>query len=50
MQLLRVARVKIYELIENKEIDGIKVGADWKIRTESVEKIVGEIPTEFFSD
>ncbi len=43
-------RVKIYQLIQDGTLEGFKVGADWKVKTDSVEKIIGEIPTEFFND
>jgi excisionase family DNA binding protein len=46
--LLRVQRPKVYELIKDGAIDGFKVGADWRIRTDSVEKLIGAIPMDFF--
>ena len=46
--LLRVQRPKVYELIRDGAIDGFKVGADWRIRRDSVEKLIGPIPMEFF--
>lgn len=46
--LLRVQRPKIYELIRDGAIEGFKVGADWRIRRDSVERLVGAIPPEFF--
>ena len=46
--LLRIHRPKVYDLIHEGLIDGFKVGADWRIRRESVEKIVGQIPLNFF--
>jgi excisionase family DNA binding protein len=46
--LLRVQRPKVYELIKNGAIDGFKVGADWRIRRDSVECLIGEIPEDFF--
>ncbi|HMO17514.1 MAG TPA: helix-turn-helix domain-containing protein [Oligoflexia bacterium] len=46
--LLRVQRPKIYELIKDGALDGFKVGADWRIRTDSLERLVGEIPQTFF--
>ena len=46
--LLRVQRPKVYELIRDGAIDGFKVGADWRIRRDSVENLVGPIPLEFF--
>lgn len=46
--LLRVQRPKVYELIKEGAIEGFKVGADWRVRRDSVELLVGEIPEEFF--
>ena len=46
--LLRVQRPKVYELIKDGAIDGFKVGADWRIRRDSVENLIGEIPEDFF--
>jgi excisionase family DNA binding protein len=46
--LLRVQRPKVYELIHAGAIEGFKVGADWRIRRDSVEKLIGAIPLEFF--
>ena len=48
-QLLRVQRPKVYELIRDGAIDGFKVGADWRIRRDSVEKLIGAIPIDFFA-
>lgn len=47
-RLLRVQRPKVYELIKSQLIDGFKVGADWRIRRDSVEKLIGTIPDDFF--
>lgn len=46
--LLRVQRPKVYELIRDGAIDGFKVGADWRIRRDSVENLIGQIPEDFF--
>ncbi len=46
--LLRVQRPKVYELIKDGAISGFKVGADWRIRRDSVENLIGEIPQGFF--
>lgn len=46
--LLRVQRPKVYELIKDGAIDGFKVGADWRIRKDSVENLIGAIPEDFF--
>lgn len=47
--LLRVQRPKVYELIKEGAIEGFKVGADWRVRRDSVELLVGQIPEEFFT-
>ena len=49
-KLLRVQRPKVYELIRDGAIEGFKVGADWRIRKDSVEKLIGPIPEDFFGD
>jgi len=46
--LLRVQRPKVYELIKDGAIDGFKVGADWRVRKDSVENLIGPIPEDFF--
>ena len=46
--LLRVQRPKVYELIKDGAIDGFKVGADWRIRRDSVENLIGAIAEDFF--
>ena len=48
-RLLRVQRPKVYELIKSNIIQGFKVGADWRIKRDSVEKLVGPIPESFFN-
>lgn len=48
--LLRVQRPKVYELIKDGAIDGFKVGADWRIRRDSVEALIGAIPEDFFEN
>lgn len=47
-QLLRIHRPKVYDLIHDRTLDAFKLGADWRIRRASVERLVGEIPTDFF--
>ena len=49
-RLLRIHRPKVYDLIRAGTIEGFKLGSDWRVKRESVEKLVGEIPTEFFAD
>jgi excisionase family DNA binding protein len=46
--VLRVQRPKVYELIKDGAVDGFKVGADWRVRRDSVERLIGPIPEEFF--
>lgn len=48
--LLRVQRPKVYELIKDGAIEGFKVGADWRIRRDSVENLIGAIPEDFFEN
>jgi excisionase family DNA binding protein len=45
-QLLRVQRTKVYILIESGALIGAKIGSEWRIRTESVEALVGPLPNE----
>lgn len=42
-RLLRIHRPKVYELIRKGDIEGFKLGADWRIKRESIERFVGEI-------
>ncbi len=49
-RLLRVQRPKVYELIRDGAIEGFKLGADWRIRRDSVENLIGPIPVKFFKD
>ncbi|MGI6524992.1 MAG: helix-turn-helix domain-containing protein [Bdellovibrionota bacterium] len=47
--LLRIQRPKVYDLIKSEVLDGFKVGSDWRITRESVEKIIRRpIPDTFF--
>lgn len=47
--LLRIHRPKVYDLIRDGTIEGFKIGADWRIKRESIERFVGEIPEGFFN-
>ncbi len=47
-QLLRIHRPKVYDLIKCGTIEGFKLGSDWRVRRESVEKLIGPIPDSFF--
>ncbi len=42
-ELLRCSRVKVYKLIKDRALDGVKVGADWRIKRASVESMIGPI-------
>ena len=48
-QLLRIHRPKVYDLIRDGTIEGFKLGSDWRVKRESIEKLVGLIPDEFFN-
>ena len=48
-RILRIQRAKVYILIETGALEGFKVGADWRIRRESVEDLVGDIPNSFLA-
>jgi excisionase family DNA binding protein len=45
-KLLRIHRPKVYELIKRGDIKGFKLGADWRVKTESIETFIGEITHE----
>ena len=47
--VLRIHRPKVYDLIHEGIIDGFKIGSDWRVKKDSVEKIVGKIPGDFFN-
>ena len=49
-QILRIQRAKVYILIESGCLKAAKVGADWRIRTESVETLIGRIPESIFNN
>lgn len=46
--LLRIHRPKVYDLIRDNVIEGFKVGSDWRVKKDSVEKLIGPIPVDFF--
>lgn len=48
-RLLRIHRPKVYDLIKAGTIEGFKLGSDWRVKRESVERLIGAIPAEFFS-
>ncbi len=48
-KLLRIHRPKVYDLIKAGTIDGFKLGSDWRVKRESIERLIGEIPENFFS-
>ena len=47
-KLLRIHRPKVYDLIKSSTIEGFKLGSDWRIKRESVERLIGPIPQDFF--
>ena len=47
--LLRIHRPKVYDLIRAGTIAGFKLGADWRVKRESIEGLIGPIPDEFFT-
>lgn len=47
-KLLRIHRPKVYDLIRAGTIEGFKLGSDWRVKRESVEKLIGPIPMDFF--
>lgn len=48
-KLLRIHRPKVYDLIKAGTIEGFKLGSDWRVKRESIEKLIGDIPEDFFS-
>jgi len=44
--LLRIQRAKVYLLIESGCLKGVKIGSAWRIRTDSVEALIGPIDVE----
>ncbi|RME57342.1 MAG: DNA-binding protein [Candidatus Dadabacteria bacterium] len=47
-ELLRIQRAKVYDLVKQGVLDGFKIGADWRIKSDSVEKLIGPLPTDYF--
>lgn len=50
MLLLRIHRVNVYSLIRDGTLEGFKVGAKWRVKRESIERMMGEIPDTFFNN
>ena len=48
--LLRIHRPKVYDLIKDRTIEGFKLGSDWRVKRESIEKLIGPIPADFFQN
>jgi len=48
-KLLRIHRPKVYDLIKAGTIEGFKLGSDWRVKRESIEKLIGDIPEDFFT-
>ena len=48
-KLLRIHRPKVYLLIKDGTLRAFKLGSDWRITKDSVERLMGaEIPDSFF--
>lgn len=47
-ELLRIHRPKVYVLLREGIVEGFKLGSDWRIKRESVEKMIGKIPDDYF--
>jgi excisionase family DNA binding protein len=47
-KLLRIHRPKVYDLIKAGTFEGFKLGSDWRVKRESIEKLIGDIPEDFF--
>jgi excisionase family DNA binding protein len=47
-ELLRISRAKVYLLLQEGTLQGFKVGADWRIKRDSLEQLAGPIPEGFF--
>lgn len=47
-KLLRIHRPKVYDLIRANIIEGFKLGSDWRVKRESLERLTGPIPDTFF--
>jgi excisionase family DNA binding protein len=48
-KLLRIHRPKVYLLIRDGTLRAFKLGSDWRITKDSVERLMGsEIPDSFF--
>lgn len=45
-KLLRIQRAKVYILIEDQTLKAFKVGADWRVRVDSLEQLMGPVPQE----
>ena len=48
-RILRIARQKVYILIETGAIHGTKVGNDWRVRLDSIEEMIGPVPDELLA-
>ena len=47
-KILRIRRAKMYVMIEAGVIDAIKIGNDWRIKTDSLEQQIGGFPENFW--
>jgi excisionase family DNA binding protein len=48
-EILRISRAKVYLLLQEGTLHGFKLGADWRIKRESLEQLAGPIPDDFFN-
>jgi len=48
-KILRIHRAKVYILIDDGTLTATKVGCDWRVRTESVERLTGSLPSNVFA-
>lgn len=48
-EILRIQRPKVYDLIKSGTIEAIKIGADWRVKRGSLERLIGPIPGDYFA-
>jgi excisionase family DNA binding protein len=48
--LLRIQRAKVYILIQDGTLDAIKIGQAWRVRVESVERLIGPLDLTYLQD
>ena len=42
-EMLELPRFKIYFLLQDKVLDGFKIGSDWRVLRVSVERLLGHV-------